>query len=154
MIIFGTRVRHKEIGEGQFFCPRCQARRAYKHKKASRYFALYFVPLIPMGELGEFVECQTCHTAFEPSVLQIKGPVQPGTSNAPLAQQINSLGDRLRGGVPVEYAVRDLTTAGLDRDAALRLVEASIGANRKSCAGCGLSYAATVTQCAECQQPL
>ncbi len=153
-IVFGTRVRHKVIGEGQFFCPKCQATRAYQHKKASRYFALYFVPLIPMGQLGEYVECQTCGVAFEPVVLTQKFALPQRTTQPDLAKLLNAIPDRLKNGTPVEYLYRDLTAAGLDRDAALNMLNLHLKDGRKTCQTCGLSYAATVTVCAECHQPL
>ena len=155
MIIFGTRVRHKILGEGQFFCPKCQANRAYKHKRASRYFALYFVPLIPMGTVGEYVECQTCGTAYEPQVLTMKPkPAQPRAAQTNVVSQINTLANRLNAGTPVEYLVRDLTTTGLDREVAQNMVNNHLAAGRKTCVTCGLTYAATVDQCIECHQPL
>ena len=154
MIIFGTRVRHKVVGEGQFYCPKCQTRRAYQHKKATRYFALYFVPLVPMGQSGEFVECQTCGTAFEPGVLQLKAPPQSRLSQGDLAALLNTLPDRLSAGTPAEYLVRDLTRAGLDRNVALGMIEPHLAAGRKTCASCGLTYAAAVTHCTECGQAL
>ena len=153
-IIFGTRVRHQEIGEGEFFCPKCRAQRHYKHKRATRYFSLYFVPLIPFGKLGEFVECQTCGVAFEPAVLQVRGPVgarhQAAPSAQSLAQMINALPARLTAGTPVDYLVRDLTAAGVDRDAALAMVQPHLAAGQKTCENCGLTYAASVAHCAEC----
>ena len=154
MIIFGTRVRHKVIGEGKFFCPKCQAQRAYVHKRASRYFTLYFLPVFPMGKLGEFVECQTCGVAFEMNVLNIKGPVRPRPQQASLAQLINSVPNRLKAGVPMEYLLRDLTGSGVDRDVALNMINPHLSAGRKTCVTCGLTYAAEVTVCAECKQPL
>ncbi|MBN1562716.1 MAG: zinc-ribbon domain-containing protein [Anaerolineae bacterium] len=156
-IIFGTKVRHQVIGEGQFFCPKCQSQRQYKHKKASRYFSLYFVPLIPMGKLGEFVECQTCGVAFEPTVLQIRGPVRTrhqATSTENLAQIINSIPARLNRGVPVEYLARDLTAAGVDRDVVMSMIEPHLGGRGKTCAACGLTYAASVSACSECGELL
>lgn len=154
MIIFGTRVRHKVIGEGQFFCPRCQARRAYVHKQASRYFALYFIPVFPMGQLGEFVECATCGTAFELGVLQLKAAPRSRSGPNDLSRLINSLGDRLSGGTPAEYLVRDLTAAGLDPDIAQDLVGKQLTNGRRECRACGLTFAPTVTACAECGNPL
>jgi hypothetical protein len=154
MIIFGTRVRRRVIGEGQFYCPKCSALRAYKHIKASRYFALYFVPLIPMGKLGEYVECQTCGTAYEPGVLQMKAQPKPRAMSTGLAQLINAIPDRLSDGTPVEYIARDLTAAGVDRDAALNMIAPHLAAGRKTCATCGLTYAASISACMECGQPL
>jgi transcription elongation factor Elf1 len=154
VIIFGTKVRHKVIGEGKFFCPKCQAQRAYLHKRASRYVTLYFLPVAPMGKLGEFIECQTCGVAFEMSVLNIKGPVQPRPTQVTLAQLINTVPNRLNAGVPVEYILRDLTGAGVDRDVALNMINPHLSSGRKTCEACGLTYANGVTACAECQQPL
>ena len=154
MIVFGSKVRHKIIGEGKFFCPKCQAQRAYFHKQASRYFTLYFLPVFPTGKLGEFIECQTCGVAFEMSVLNIKGPARPRPQQATLAQMINTVPERLKAGVPVEYVLRDLTGAGVDRDVALDMINPHLSAGRTTCDTCGLTYAATVTQCAECQRPL
>lgn len=157
-IIFGTRVSHHQVGEGQFFCPKCQAPRAYKHKRATRYFTLYFVPLIPLGKLGEFVECQTCGVAFETAVLQMRGPVpkrQPAApSRAALPQLINALPEKLKSGTPVEYLVRDLTAAGVDRDAALTMIKPHLGEAQKNCPTCGLTYIAEITNCSECGKAL
>lgn len=69
MIIFGTRGVNSTMSEGQFNCPQCESNVAYKHKKVRRFFTLYFIPLIPMGKIGEFVECQVCKGTFIPKVL-------------------------------------------------------------------------------------
>ncbi len=70
MIIFGTKGRIKEVGSGQFVCPRCRAMRLYKRKHAARYFTLYFIPVFKIKDLGEFVECQTCGGTFQTAVLR------------------------------------------------------------------------------------
>jgi len=69
MIIFGTRGVKSTIKEGQFLCPQCATNKRFKHKKVTRFFTLYFIPLIPLGSAGEFVECQTCKGTFVPRVL-------------------------------------------------------------------------------------
>lgn len=150
MLIFGTRNRIKSIGSGQFYCPRCQTQRTYKRKHSKRYFALYFVPLIPLGDLGEFVECQTCRQTFNTDILDLK----PTNSPISAVELLNSVKTRLLGGDPVEYIVRDLTAAGIERDMATRVVSASIGEDRKLCKTCNLSYATNVAVCQECGQPL
>jgi len=68
-IIFGTRGVNSTIKQGDFLCPQCATERQYKHKKVTRFFTLYFIPLIPLGKAGEFVECQTCRGTFVPKVL-------------------------------------------------------------------------------------
>ncbi|GAB4421887.1 MAG: hypothetical protein Kow00106_19000 [Anaerolineae bacterium] len=154
MIVFGTRIRAKVIDEGQFFCPHCQAQRLYWRKRATRYFALYFVPVFPLGQVGEFIECQTCHMAFAPATLERK--VAPGKTKQPdnLAHMLNTLAERLAAGAPIEYLVRDLTAAGLERDLALELVNRHLADGQKHCSDCGLSYSAVVAVCALCGKPL
>jgi len=69
MIFFGTRGVKSTMEEGNFICPQCATDQAYKHKKVTRFFTLYFIPLIPLGKAGEFVECQNCQGTFVPRVL-------------------------------------------------------------------------------------
>ena len=51
MIIFGTRGVKSTLSQGQFDCPQCGSNRAYKHKKVTRFFTLYFIPVIPLGKI-------------------------------------------------------------------------------------------------------
>ena len=153
MIIWGSKVRSKKLDEGQFYCPRCQTTRPYHYKRAARYFTLYFIPLIPIKDLGEFVECQSCGSAFEPAVLHAR-PAQASASGGQLAAMLNTLKSRLEEGYPTEYAVRDLTAARLDRDVALKAVTDAIGKTRKTCPNCNLTYAPTVLACRECGRTL
>ncbi len=69
MIIFGMRGVNSTMENGEFNCPQCEDFTLYKHKKVTRFFTLYFIPLIPLGRLGEFVECQQCKGTFVPEVL-------------------------------------------------------------------------------------
>ncbi|MCB0632319.1 MAG: TerB family tellurite resistance protein [Lewinella sp.] len=69
MIIFGTRGVKSTIKEGNFICPQCATTRPYKHKKVTRFFTLYFIPVIPLGRIGDYVECQSCKGTFVERVL-------------------------------------------------------------------------------------
>lgn len=53
-----------------FFCPECRERREHKHKRVRRFFTLYFIPLIPLDLLGEYVECQHCTSTYKLNVLE------------------------------------------------------------------------------------
>jgi hypothetical protein len=150
MIIFGTKVRKKTVKSGTFFCPRCRTMRAYNHQKGTRYFTLYFIPIIPMGDVGEFIECDVCAGMFQLDVLKMKAP-QPKPD---LAGMLNTLKQRLASGVPIEYAVRDLTAAGLDLDTARKTIDNAIGTERNKCKTCGLTYAPSIVTCTECQGTL
>jgi hypothetical protein len=69
MIIFGWRTWARSIAHGTFFCPHCGADRDYSHKRARRWFTLFFIPVIPLNVIGEYIQCDTCTKAFKPTVL-------------------------------------------------------------------------------------
>jgi uncharacterized tellurite resistance protein B-like protein/uncharacterized Zn finger protein (UPF0148 family) len=71
-IIFGTRGIRSTVKQGTFFCPQCVSEKNYKHKKVTQFFTLYFIPLIPLGNKGEYVECQTCRNTYIERVLQMR----------------------------------------------------------------------------------
>lgn len=70
MIIFGTRGVKSTINKGTFCCPQCATNQPFKHKKVTKFFTLYFIPVIPLGSAGEYVECQSCKGTFVPRVLE------------------------------------------------------------------------------------
>lgn len=70
MIFFGTRGVTLTGDSGDFLCPQCSKACTYKRRKVRRFFTLYFVPLIPLNLLGEYIECQTCKTAYNDNVLE------------------------------------------------------------------------------------
>lgn len=151
-IIFGSAPRFKTTGKGSFTCPNCGETRNYERKEVRQYLTLYFIPLIPVGSPREIIECMTCGRQFSAAVLD--GAQKHKTQPATLAELLNGLGDRLREGQPLEYAVRDLAAAGLERDAAWRYVQAEAGSQRPTCTHCGLSYASGLTRCTVCDRPL
>jgi len=69
MIIFGSRTMTSSQGAGVFNCPRCGMQRNYDHKKLNRWFTLYFIPCIPMGSAGDYVECISCGGTYGSEVL-------------------------------------------------------------------------------------
>jgi tellurite resistance protein len=69
IIILGTRGVTSLMEKGEFFCPSCDARRPYDHKRVRRFFTLYFLPIIPLDVVGEYVECQVCQGTYKPGVL-------------------------------------------------------------------------------------
>lgn len=70
-IVWGSRGRNKEVGEGEFYCPDCGDYRNYKMIAVTRWFTLYWIPLFPMGKpVGEYIECGTCKSTFNQGVLK------------------------------------------------------------------------------------
>jgi tellurite resistance protein len=70
MIIFGTRGVTTTPNSGEFHCPSCRLAGQYKHKRVRRFFTLYFIPLIPLDKVGEYVECKECKGTFNLDVLE------------------------------------------------------------------------------------
>ena len=69
MLIYGTRSLTTTSASGTFHCPRCAAESPYQHRRVRRFFTLYFIPLIPLNRLGEYVECRRCAATFQIAVL-------------------------------------------------------------------------------------
>jgi tellurite resistance protein len=78
MIIFGTRGVTYTAERGDFFCPSCSDGRDYAQKRVRRFFTLYFIPLVPLNVLGEYVECDDCKGTYQLSVLDY----DPNAANA------------------------------------------------------------------------
>jgi uncharacterized tellurite resistance protein B-like protein len=70
MIVWGSRGVTSSVRQGTFHCPQCRSRQPYELKKVQKYFSLYFIPLAPVKDLAEYVECQTCKQTFKTEVLQ------------------------------------------------------------------------------------
>ena len=70
MIIFGARGVTYTHAKGTFYCPGCDREGVeYKHQRARRFVTLYYIPLIPLKSLGEYIECQVCQNTYQPAVL-------------------------------------------------------------------------------------
>jgi uncharacterized protein (UPF0212 family) len=150
MIVFGTRPRYKVVDTGQFNCPHCGKPREYQHKHGRNYFTVYFIPIFPIGEAHEFIECTTCGRSYAQDVLKFK----PSKPQPDVARLLNDVRTRLERGYSLEYVIADLTSGGLDRDVAHNVVNMAIGESRKTCPQCELTYAASVTMCPDCKVPL
>ena len=68
-VIFGIKDLERKIGTGLFDCPYCKSQKPYQKYKVWRFFALYFIPLIPLGSRGEFVSCRECGVRYPADVL-------------------------------------------------------------------------------------
>jgi hypothetical protein len=68
MIIFGHRARTTAIGEGTFHCPKCQIASGYTHQRVRRWFTLYFLPVLPLADLAEHIQCHNCGGLWDPEL--------------------------------------------------------------------------------------
>ena len=69
MIIWGSRTLTKKTAAGTFHCPQCAVKQYYTHDKMRRWFTLYFIPVVPLNDLGEHVTCTNCKKSWMMSVL-------------------------------------------------------------------------------------
>jgi len=71
IVIWGFKALMKAIGQGRFFCPHEGGDRGYRMMQARRWFTFFWIPLIPLKTLGEYVECASCGASYEPRVLEL-----------------------------------------------------------------------------------
>jgi tellurite resistance protein len=71
LLIFGLSVFFRTVGEGDFHCPNCGGDRHYRQRVARRWFTLFFIPVIPLNQIGEIVECGACRGRFNPGALRM-----------------------------------------------------------------------------------
>src|SRR5260221_4177817 len=76
LIIFGLRVYYRTIGQGAFQCHRCGGDREYRHRAGRRWFTLFFIPVIPLTNVGEHVKCAVCGTRYRMGVLALPTAAQ------------------------------------------------------------------------------
>ncbi len=69
MILMDRRVRTRTLDTGIFRCPRESGNRHYRLNAVRRWLFAGPVPLLRLGELGRYVECQSCASTFEPAIL-------------------------------------------------------------------------------------
>lgn len=71
LLIWGFKVRYKLLAEDHFFCPHEGGDRLYRRKQARKWFTFFWIPIIPLKILGEFIECATCGSTYETTVLTL-----------------------------------------------------------------------------------
>jgi len=69
IIVFGTRGVKSTIKTGDFICPQCNQTKTYRQRKVTQFFHLFFIPIIPLFNKKEYVECLDCKGTFMTRVL-------------------------------------------------------------------------------------
>jgi len=70
MIIWGSRGLDRKGQTGSFYCPHCDDDREYRRHKLQRFFTLYFIPIIPLEVVQQWVVCLTCKQQYTLKALQ------------------------------------------------------------------------------------
>lgn len=71
LLIWGFKARFKKLADGRFHCPHEGVDSHYALVAVRRWFTFFWIPLIPLKELGEHVECGTCGSTYDPKVLTL-----------------------------------------------------------------------------------
>ncbi len=145
IIIFGAKPRFTTLSTGQFYCPHCRTRRAYELRSGRNWLTLYFIPLIPLNQIGEVVTCTTCGMNFSKDVL-----TTPLSTAAPLDRMAIDARKDMDSGTPIEFVRQKLINTGLKLDLVDQTIAAAAGSDRRTCPACSLTYRATVERCARC----
>lgn len=80
MIIFGWRTRESTTGAGTFVCPVCRSAQVFRRVTYRRWFTLYFLPVIPLGQVGEQFQCRGCLQRFSHPPLSLPSDEAPGVT--------------------------------------------------------------------------
>ena len=73
---------------GTFYCAKCAANRPFKHQTKRQFLTVYFIPLIPLQKIGEFIKCGKCQETFP---LSATGQTQAGVQAAEQTQAIEMI---------------------------------------------------------------
>lgn len=71
MLIIGSTQLTFTKGTGTFHCPNCNHSNSYRWRHKREFLTVYFVPLIPLQKVGEFVECAACRQTFDTKVAEM-----------------------------------------------------------------------------------
>jgi uncharacterized tellurite resistance protein B-like protein len=78
-MILGTTAVTRTVGRGEFSCPECGVRRPYAYQRVQKRFAVFYLSILPLDELGEYIECQHCRGTFRTAVLEGPDADHPGS---------------------------------------------------------------------------
>lgn len=69
MILIGTMNWASTRMKGVFQCPECGGSQQFRLRASRPFLTLYFIPVLPIGGLQEYVECRNCKNSFESIIL-------------------------------------------------------------------------------------
>jgi hypothetical protein len=132
-----------EVSFGEFVCPACKVKTAYKHKEKVKRLLLFFLVPIQGGTISEYVECQQCGERFPLGVL--RGKIAPDAE-----QMLAALQQKLLEGTAIQEAESQLLEAGFEKVMVKRYVSVAAGINLKKCVRCELTFRGDVLKCHKC----
>jgi len=151
MIIWGSKGRIKTIAEGQFLCPRCRAVKPYIHKQIGKYFTLYFIPLFQTENVGEYLECQSCFTTFDPKVLNSRHLIEEEIRMEHERKNfMDEIARQLDAGLSIQIITAGLKKAGVPDNSLGNILYTITNGEITGCDNCHSVYKSTVQFCPMC----
>jgi hypothetical protein len=104
MLVAGTTVIYKVVGESVVHCERCGGDRPFKRRSGRRWLRVLYIPVYPLAATGEHLRCTVCRTTYRvellgvPTLSQMQTALLDGTKAAVL--------EVLRAGDPASRAAR------------------------------------------------
>jgi hypothetical protein len=130
--------------KGHFHCTRCRVdNRAFSFKTHQVWFAIFFLPIFPLGFKREFVECDWCLATFGVEAMDAEPPTRSQYFLADCSEG-------LAHGWALETVESDLIRAGYERSDARRMIEEVAGGQIWACPRCDLHYGNAAVYCLNC----
>ena len=85
-------------------CPACTVERDYQWYKVRNWFTLYFIPLISLNVVGEYIECGACDNTYETEAV---GYDANGDAPIPQTNRDTNNCRPLEGGLRSAFACRN-----------------------------------------------
>ncbi len=86
MILIGTMDWASTRLRGMFLCPNCGSNERFRLRASRPFLTLYFVPIIPIGGLQEYVQCTRCKNSFETLILANRMMPETGAKDSEALQ--------------------------------------------------------------------
>lgn len=71
LLVFGVRYLAAVVADGLFHCPSCGGDRRYQLRRPRAWIHVVRLPVVPLRDGADYVECDTCHARHEPAVLEV-----------------------------------------------------------------------------------
>jgi len=70
MVLIGTMNLTRTRSTGDFYCPNCGCLREFRLRARRPFLTIYFIPVLPIGPIEQFLACSTCKTNSPIEALQ------------------------------------------------------------------------------------